>query len=150
MEPAALATAEQVVELSTQLARTARHGRLGLAARAGLDVLVTLRRHGLEPVKRARQAACGGADDGGDLLLVAGSLSLGELSAALERACPLLRDGGVLVVELALPREGHAVWPDLLPRPNPGAGAGTAIDLSLRKNAVPPLGEATPRRPRSL
>ena len=51
-----------------------------------------------------RQATNSGAlEASSDVLLIAGGLSVAELEAVLWRTYPLLRDGGVLVVQLALP-----------------------------------------------
>ena len=71
---------------------------VSVAGPGALEVMIALCRAGYDRVECARQAACGGADESSDLLILTGPAEkLGGLAA---RAAPLVRDGGVIAAWL--------------------------------------------------
>lgn len=117
-----------MVQKSISLAKADRYGRVSVAGPDGLEAMISLCRSGFEHVECARQATCSSADDASDVLLIAGPLNLGELSAVLQRTCRLLRDGGVLVVQLKMPSDDQTVRAVL--ERNALSIASTLFDLS--------------------
>jgi hypothetical protein len=107
--PNVFVSPEQLVSKSISLAHADRQGRVSVAGPDGLAAMVSLCRDGFDHVECARQATCSSADEPSDVLLVAGRLSVDELAAVLRRTCRLLRDGGVLVVQLATPSDDQTV-----------------------------------------
>jgi hypothetical protein len=91
----------QVVRSSISLAHADRRGRVSVAGPSGLEVMIGLCREGFDRVECAWQATCSSADEASDVLLITGRLAADQLEAVLRRTCRLLRDGGVLVVQLA-------------------------------------------------
>ena len=71
--------------------------------------MISLCRDGFDHVECARQSTCTCADEASDVLLVAGLLSTDDLADLLRRTCRLLRDGGVLVVQLRRPADDAVV-----------------------------------------
>ena len=107
--PNVFASPEQIVRQSITLANAERRGSVSVAGPDSLAAMISLCRDGFDHVECARQATSACADEASDLLLIAGLMSAEELSAVLHRTCRLLRDGGVLVVQLRLPRDDEAV-----------------------------------------
>jgi precorrin-6B methylase 2 len=83
------------------LSRAGRTDGISVAGPKALDVLSLLCRHDFERAACARQATCAAADDASDVLILAGLIAHQDLPALLERTLRLLRDGGVLVLQLA-------------------------------------------------
>ncbi|MDR3511443.1 MAG: hypothetical protein P4L73_07410 [Caulobacteraceae bacterium] len=107
--PNVFASPEQIVRKSLSLSSADRHGSVSVAGPDSLEAMVSLCRDGFDHVECARQATSACADEASDLLLITGPMSLEDLSAVLHRTCRLLRDGGVLVVQLRYPRDDEAV-----------------------------------------
>lgn len=128
LAPRPFASSEQIVQTSVAIARADRTGSVSVAGPDSLSAMISLCRDGFDHVECARQATSPSADQASDLLLVAGAMTPEELSAVLSRTCRLLRNGGVLVVQLKYPRDDEAVCAAL------GAAgmriASTLFDLS--------------------
>jgi hypothetical protein len=105
----AFASPEQIVQKSVSLAGADRRGRVSVAGPDSLAAMISLCRDGFDQVECARQATCPSADEASDLLLVAGPMSVEALAGVIERTCRLLRDGGVLVVQLTRPTDDRIV-----------------------------------------
>jgi hypothetical protein len=71
-----------------------------VAGPRALDLLSLLCRGNFERVQCARQATCGAANDASDVLILVGDVSASALPEQLQRTLRLLRDGGVLAVQL--------------------------------------------------
>jgi|HubBroStandDraft_1064217.scaffolds.fasta_scaffold149433_1 hypothetical protein len=91
----------QVVSRALRLSGAHKDELIDVAGPDGLAAMITLCREGYERVEFARQATCCGADEQGDLLLIAGPLSAAALADTIRRTARLLRDGGRLVVQLS-------------------------------------------------
>jgi hypothetical protein len=118
----------QIVEKSAALANADKRWRISVAGPDSLAAMVALCRAGFDHVECAKQATCRCADEASDLLIVAGAMSSDERAAVLRRTGRLLRDGGVLVVQLERPSDAPAVRAAL-----GAAGMGissTVFDLS--------------------
>jgi hypothetical protein len=109
LEPNLFTAPEQIVERSVTLARASRGQRISVAGPSSLDAMVSLCRAGFNHVECARQATCACADEASDVLLVVGLMPPAELAAVLARTCRLLRDGGVLAVQLQSAGDDAAV-----------------------------------------
>jgi hypothetical protein len=104
-----LASPAQVVDRAIALKIACSGDRICVAGPYGLAATVALCRRGFERVECARNATCDGADETGDLLLVVGPMTPGDLTATVRRTVRLLRDGGALMIQLAHPGDGAAV-----------------------------------------
>jgi len=91
---------EDVSRRLVNLSRAANEDLVSVAGPSALDLLSLLCRHNFERVQCARQATCGAADDASHVLILAGRLSASALPEQLQRTMRLLRDGGVLAVQL--------------------------------------------------
>jgi hypothetical protein len=109
LAPNLFASPEQIVEKSISLSRADRGGSVSVAGPDSLAAMISLCRDGFDHVECARQATSACADETSDVLLVTGMMSPEALSGVLNRTCRLLRDGGVLVVQLQYPRDDDAV-----------------------------------------
>jgi hypothetical protein len=107
--PTVFASPEQIVQKSVCLAGADRRRRVSVAGPDSLAAMISLCRDGFDQVECARQATCSSADEASDVLLVAGRMSSEELAGIVERTCRLLRDGGVLVVQLGRPGDDKIV-----------------------------------------
>jgi hypothetical protein len=126
--PDAIVSPHRIVEKSIYLAHADRRQFVSVAGPDSLEAMISLCRAGFDHVECARAATCGGADDASDVLLVVGRMSTEELSAVLARTCRLLRDGGVLVVQLQRSSDDLAVRTILKAR---GLGvASTLFDIT--------------------
>ena len=103
--PKVFVSPEQIVQKSVYLANADKRQLVTVAGPDSLAALVSLCREGFDHVKCARQATCRCADGVSDVLLLTGLMATEELTAVLERTCRLVRDGGVLVVQLQRPGE---------------------------------------------
>jgi hypothetical protein len=121
---AVFASPDQIVQKSITLAHADRQGLISVAGPDGLAAMISLCRDGFDHVECARQATCSSADEASDMLLIAGRLTTDELAAVLRRTLRLLRDGGVLVVQLELPRDDQVVQAAL-------KSAGLAVTTTL-------------------
>jgi hypothetical protein len=83
--------------------------RISVAGPDSLAAMISLCRDGFDQVECARQATCSSADEASDVLMIAGRLSAAELAGVVERTCRLLREGGVLVVQLEAPKDDRIV-----------------------------------------
>jgi len=72
-----------------------------VAGPCALDALSLLCREDFARVQCARQATCAAANDASDVLILAGTIPVQTLPAQLHRTLGLLRDGGVLAVQLS-------------------------------------------------
>ena len=103
------ATPAQVVDRAIAL-KIARPGdRICVAGPSGQAATVALCRRGFDRVECALEATSHGADESGDLLLVVGQMTAGDLAATVRRTVRLLRDGGALMIQLASPGDGATV-----------------------------------------
>lgn len=100
---------EQIVQKSVILARADKAQRISVAGPDSLAAMVALCRAGFDHVECARQATCACADEGSDVLLILGRQSPQDLAALVSRTCRLLRDGGVLVVQVERPGDAAAI-----------------------------------------
>jgi hypothetical protein len=100
---------EQIVRKSVYLAHADRRQMVTVAGPDGLAAMISLCREGFDHVECARQATCQCADGASDVLLIVGRMPAAELSVVLQRTCRLLRDGGVLVVQLQQPGDDAVV-----------------------------------------
>ena len=91
------------------LARADRAQHISVAGPDSLEAMVALCRAGFDHVECARQATCACADEGSDVLLILGRQSAEALGAVVARTCRLLRDGGVLVVQVERPSNAAAI-----------------------------------------
>jgi hypothetical protein len=73
---------------------------VSVAGPFALDLMSLLCRDNFERVQCARQATCGAADDASDALIVVGAVGAAALPEQLQRLMRLLRDGGVLALQL--------------------------------------------------
>jgi hypothetical protein len=94
---------EQIVRKSIVLAKADKAQHISVAGPDSLTAMIALCRAGFDHVECARQATCACADEGSDVLLILGRQSPQEVAAVLTRTCRLLRDGGVLVVQVERP-----------------------------------------------
>jgi hypothetical protein len=100
---------QQIVEKSAALANADKSWRVSVAGPDSLAAMIALCRAGFDHVECANRATCRCADEASDLLIVAGRMSPDACAALLERTCRLLRDGGVLVVQLERASDAPAV-----------------------------------------
>lgn len=107
--PKLFVSPEQIVRKSVYLANADRGQRVSVVGPDSLAAMISLCRDGFDHVECARQSTCTCADEASDVLLVAGPLSPDELADLLRRTCRLLRDGGVLVVQLRRPADDAVV-----------------------------------------
>jgi len=91
---------ENISRRLVNLSRAASEDLVSVAGPCALDLLSLLCRDNFERVQCARQATCGAADDASDVLILAGCVSASGLAEQLQRTMRLLRDGGVLAVQL--------------------------------------------------
>jgi len=91
---------EDVSRRLVKLSRAASNDIVSVAGPCALDLLSLLCRDNFERVQCARQATCGAANDASDVLIMAGHMSAPALPEQLQRTLRLLRDGGVLAVQL--------------------------------------------------
>jgi hypothetical protein len=91
---------EDVSRRLVKLSRAASNDIVSVAGPCALDLLSLLCRDNFERVQCARQATCGAANDASDVLIMAGHVSAPALPEQLQRTLRLLRDGGVLAVQL--------------------------------------------------
>jgi hypothetical protein len=143
---------EQIVQKSVILARADRAQHISVAGPDSLEAMVALCRAGFDHVECARQATCACADEVSDVLLILGRQSPQDLAALISRTCRLLRDGGVLVVQVERPGDAAAI-PQIV-----GAnamqvdstvldlGAGFLVSHTVRRHAVATADEAQPQR----
>jgi hypothetical protein len=92
---------ETVSRRLVKLSRAANDDIVSVAGPWALDLLSLLCRENFERVQCARQATCGAADDASDVLILVGHVNAAALPDQLQRTLRLLRDGGVLAVQLA-------------------------------------------------
>ncbi len=83
-----------------QLSRANKEGLVSVAGPKGIEALSVLCREDFQRVQCAREATCGGADDASDALIFAGVLKGKELISQVQRTLRLLRDDGVLALQL--------------------------------------------------
>jgi hypothetical protein len=95
-----LSDGEDVARRLVRLSRAARSDLISVAGPCALDALSLLCRDDFERVQCARQATCAAADDASDVLILAGAVAAQALPEQLHRTLRLLRDGGVLTVQL--------------------------------------------------
>jgi hypothetical protein len=91
---------EDVSRRLVNLSRAASDDLVSVAGPQALDLLSLLCRDNFERVQCARQATCGAADGASDVLILVGRVSASALPEQLQRTMRLLRDGGVLAVQL--------------------------------------------------
>jgi len=91
---------EDVSRRLVNLSRAASDDLVSVAGPCALDLLSLLCRANFERVQCARQATCGAADDASDVLILVGQVGASALPEQLQRTMRLLRDGGVLAVQL--------------------------------------------------
>ncbi len=91
---------EDVSRRLVNLSRAASDDVVSVAGPRALDLLSLLCRGNFERVQCARQATCGAANDASDVLILVGDVSASALPEQLQRTLRLLRDGGVLAVQL--------------------------------------------------
>jgi hypothetical protein len=91
---------EDISRRVVNLSRATSEDLVSVAGPCALDLLSLLCRDNFERVQCARQATCGAADDASDVLILAGCVSASGLAEQLQRTMRLLRDGGVLAVQL--------------------------------------------------
>jgi hypothetical protein len=82
------------------LSRACADDLVSVAGPSALDLLSLLCRDNFERVQCARQATCAAANDSSDVLILAGPASPSALTEQLQRTVRLLRDGGILAVQL--------------------------------------------------
>ena len=126
--PNVFVSPEQIVQKSVILAKADKGQHISVAGPDSLDAMIALCRAGFDHVECARQATCACADEVSDVLLILGRQSPQALAAVLARTCRLLRDGGVLVVQLERPADAAVIRPSL-----EGAGrqvGSTVLDLA--------------------
>jgi hypothetical protein len=115
---------EQVVQRALYLAQVHKEDLISVAGPDGLAALLTLCREGYERAECVRQATCAGADEACDLLLVVGPMDAPALADTLRRTARLVRDEGLLIVQLADADAEAAIRPAL-------AAAGFETGFSL-------------------
>jgi hypothetical protein len=91
---------EGVSRRLVNLSRATSHDIISVAGPASLDLLSLICRDNFERVQCARQATCAAANDASDVLIMVGRMSGCVLPEQLQRTVRLLRDGGVLAVQL--------------------------------------------------
>jgi len=148
LEPTALVSPEEIVRKSIYLAQADRAERISVAGPDSLAAMVSLCRGGFDHVECARRSTCACADEASDLLLIAGLLGADDLADLLRRTGRLLRDGGVLVVQLRRPADDAGVRSVL--RSMGLEASSTLVDLSAGclvshtvSRAAPPLRKAS-------
>jgi len=104
-----LGSPDQVVDRAIDLSIAHPGDRICVAGAHGLATMVALIQHGFERVECAHHATCPGADETSDLLMVVGPMTAEDLAATVRRTVPVLRDGGVLLIQLGRPGDGAAV-----------------------------------------
>lgn len=95
-----VASPAQVVDRAIALAAAHPRDLVSVAGPDSLAATIALIRAGFERVECARQATCRGADEASDVLMIVGVHSPADLAALVGRTARLLRDDGVLVVQL--------------------------------------------------
>jgi hypothetical protein len=143
---------EQIVQKSVILARADRAQHISVAGPDSLEAMIALCRAGFDHVECARQATCACADEVSDVLLILGRQSPQDLAALISRTCRLLRDGGVLVVQVERPGDAAAI-PEIV-----GAnamqvdstvldlGAGWLVSHTVRRRQAAAAARAAPQR----
>ncbi len=91
---------EDVSRRLVNLSRASADDLVSVAGPSAIDLLSLLCRDNFERVQCARQATCAAANDASDVLILAGPASPSALTEQLQRTARLLRDGGVLAVQL--------------------------------------------------
>jgi hypothetical protein len=120
---------EQVVRRALVLSSAHQEDLISVAGPDGLAAMICLCREGFERVECARQATCIGADEASDLLLIVGPMTAGALADTLHRTARLLRDDGLLIVQLAGAAQEAAIRPAL-------ASCGLASGFTLVDRAA--------------
>jgi hypothetical protein len=141
--PNVFSSPEQIVRRSVTLAHADRADLVSVAGPDSLAAMVSLCRDGFDHVECARQATCSSADEASEVLLIVGRMSRVELADVLRRTCRLLRDGGVLVVQLERPQDDDVVQLVL-------ESKGLRIASTLLDPAVGCLVSHTVERPTTL
>ncbi|GEM_PF-3624772 len=143
---------EQIVQKSVILARADKAQHVSVAGPDSLEAMVALCRAGFDHVECARQATCACADEVSDVLLILGRQSPGDLAALISRTCRLLRDGGVLVVQVERPGDAAGI-PQIIGENSMQVdstvldlGAGFLVSHTVRRHAVAAADEAQPQR----
>ena len=90
----------EVLRRLVRLARARPDDLISVAGPQGGQALSLLCRDGFERVQCAREATCGGVQDASDALILAGGCPMESLTRQARRTVGLLRDGGMLVVQL--------------------------------------------------
>jgi len=143
---------EQIVQKSVILARADRAQHISVAGPDSLEAMIALCRAGFDHVECARQATCACADEVSDVLLILGRQPPGDLAALISRTLRLLRDGGVLVVQVERPGDAAAI-PQVVGENSMQVdstvldlGAGFLVSHTVRRRRVAPAAEVSPQR----
>ena len=107
--PQVVVSPEQVARKSVYLAHADRGQHVSVVGPDKLSAMISLCRDGFDHVECARRSTSTYADEASDVLLVSGLMSAEDLANLLRRTCRLLRDGGVLVVQLQRPADDRIV-----------------------------------------
>ena len=83
-----------------RLARARREAAVCTAGRGNVELMIRLCREGYAKVECLRQATCGCADGGVDLLLIPGGTVAESVTSILSRTVRVLREGGVVALKL--------------------------------------------------
>ena len=142
---------EQIVQKSVILARADKAQHVSVAGPDSLEAMVALCRAGFDHVECARQATCACADEVSDVLLILGRQSPQDLAALISRTLRLLRDGGVLVVQVERPGDAAGI-PQIIGEHSMQVdstvldlGAGFLVSHTVRRHAVA-ADETAPQR----
>jgi hypothetical protein len=143
---------EQIVQKSVILARADRAQHISVAGPDSLEAMIALCRAGFDHVECARQATCACADEVSDVLLILGRQPPGDLAALISRTLRLLRDGGVLVVQVERPGDAAAI-PQVVGENSMQVdstvldlGAGFLVSHTVRRRHAAPAAEVSPQR----
>jgi len=120
---------EKIVQRALLLASIHRKDLISAAGPDGLAAMVSLCRAGYERVECARQATCVGADEQSDFLLILGRMTASDLADVIRRTARLLRDGGVLIIQVTGAGDEAAIRPAL-------AAAGLEAPFTLVDRSV--------------
>jgi hypothetical protein len=135
------AAGDDFIARALRLSGARRSDLIGVAGPDGLSAIVRLCQCGFQNAEYAWRATCQVADRPRDLLLLAGRMDAEALGRTVRLTARLLRDGGLLVAELARPEDQAVIGPALATL---GRSAG-AIEAAEGLVAV----SAVRRRPRA-
>jgi hypothetical protein len=143
--PAWPGASEDFIARALRLAGARRGDLISVAGPAALPAMLRLCEAGFQHVECAWRATCTIADGPRQLLLVVGPMDAEGLGRTVRLTARLLREGGLLVAELAREEDASAIEPALAALGRRGSSNGAAEGL-VAMRAVSRAPAAAPAR----